>query len=84
MATLLLQKKTFSDFKEEKIMGSLSPALNVMIKAARKAGRSMVRDFSEVENLQITKKEPADFVAKTIDKSKKTLLTDLLFAQPLS
>ncbi len=76
------QKKTFSDFKEEKIMGSLSPALNVMIKAVRKAGRSMVRDFSEVENLQITKKAPADFIAKTIDKSKKTLLADLQKARP--
>jgi len=82
MATLLQQKKTFSDFKEEKIMGSLSPALNVMIKAARKAGRRIVRDFSEVENLQISKKVPADFIDKTIEKSKETLLTDLRSARP--
>ena len=82
MTPLLQQKKTFSDFKEEKIMGSLSPALNIMIKAARKAGRSMVRDFSEVENLQITKKAPEDFIAKTIEKSKRTLLADLQKARP--
>ena len=82
MTSLLQQKKTFSDFKEEKIMGSLSPALNIMIKAARKAGRSMVRDFSEVENLQITKKAPEDFIAKTIEKSKRTLLADLQKARP--
>ena len=82
MTSLSLQKKTFSDFKEEKIMGSLSPALNIMIKAARKAGRSMVRDFSEVENLQITKKAPEDFIAKTIEKSKRTLLADLQKARP--
>ena len=82
MTPLLQQKKTFSDFKEEKIMGSLSPALNIMIKAARKAGRSVVRDFSEVENLQITKKAPEDFIAKTIEKSKRTLLADLQKARP--
>lgn len=82
MATLLQQKKTFSDFKEEKIMGSLSPALNVMIKAVRKAGKMIVRDFSEVENLQITKKAPADFVAKTVAKSRDTLLAELRRARP--
>ena len=43
-------------------MPYLSPALNVMIAAARKAGRALIRDFGELENLQISKKGPADFV----------------------
>ena len=38
-------------------MPYLSPALNVMIAAARKAGRGLIRDFGELENLQISRKE---------------------------
>ena len=41
-----------------------SANLNVMIKAARKAGRSLVKDFREVENLQVSAKGPGDFVTK--------------------
>ena len=49
----------------------LSPALNVMIAAARKAGRPLIRDFGELENLQISMKGPADFVT-TADKRTET------------
>ena len=41
-----------------------SANLNVMIKAARKAGRSLVKDFREVENLQVSVKGAGDFVSK--------------------
>ena len=41
-----------------------SANLNLMIKAARKAGRSLVKDFREVENLQVSSKGPGDFVSK--------------------
>ena len=41
-----------------------SANLNIMIKAARKAGRSLVKDFREVENLQVSAKGPGDFVTK--------------------
>lgn len=39
-----------------------SPLINVMVAAARKAGRSLARDFGEVENLQVSMKGPANFV----------------------
>ena len=41
-----------------------SANLNIMIKAARRAGRSLSKDFREVENLQATAKSPGDFVSK--------------------
>ena len=41
-----------------------TPLMNVMVAAARKAGRALVRDFGEVENLQVSRKGPADFVTK--------------------
>ena len=41
-----------------------SANLNLMIKAARKAGRALVKDFREVENLQVSSKGPGDFVSK--------------------
>jgi long-chain acyl-CoA synthetase len=41
-----------------------SANLNLMIKAARKAGRSLVKDFREVENLQVSTKGPGDFVSQ--------------------
>ena len=44
-------------------MISISPNLNIMIKAAEKASKSVIRDFGEVEKLQVSKKGPYDFVA---------------------
>ena len=41
-----------------------SANLNIMIKAARKAGRSLIRDFGEVEKLQVSAKGAGDFVSK--------------------
>ena len=41
-----------------------SANLNVMIKAARKAGRSLLKDFTEVENLQVSSKSAGDFVSR--------------------
>ena len=46
-------------------MISISANLNIMIKAAEKASKSIIRDFGEVEKLQISKKGPHDFVTKT-------------------
>jgi myo-inositol-1(or 4)-monophosphatase len=54
-------------------MRYLSPALNVMMKAARKAGRALIRDFGELENLQISKKGPADFVTSADQRTEKLL-----------
>ncbi len=41
-----------------------SANLNIMMKAARKAGRSLVKDFREVENLQVSMKGAGDFVSR--------------------
>ncbi|HVW94021.1 MAG TPA: inositol monophosphatase, partial [Devosia sp.] len=40
-----------------------SALLTIMVNAAVKAGRSLTRDFGEVENLQVSRKGPADFVS---------------------
>ena len=45
-------------------MISISSNLNIMIKAAEKASKFVIRDFGEVEKLQVSKKGPRDFVQK--------------------
>ena len=63
-------------------MRYLSPALNVMMTAARKAGRALIRDFGELENLQISKKGPADFVTSADKRTEKVLVDELSKARP--
>jgi myo-inositol-1(or 4)-monophosphatase len=63
-------------------MPYLSPALNVMTTAARKAGRRLVRDFGELENLQITPKGPADFVSSADHRTERILIEELQRARP--
>ena len=58
-------------------MISISSNLNLMIKAAEKASKSVIRDFGEVEKLQVSKKGPYDFVTKT-DKNVERILIDEL------
>ncbi|MBL4614502.1 MAG: inositol monophosphatase [Magnetovibrio sp.] len=59
-----------------------SALLNVMTAAAQKAARRMVRDFGEVENLQVSKKGPADFVSIADKKAESTLVKELKKARP--
>jgi len=59
-----------------------SPLMTVMVQAARKAGRSLVRDFGEVENLQVSLKGPADFVSNADRKAEKILHEELARARP--
>jgi myo-inositol-1(or 4)-monophosphatase len=58
-------------------MPYLSPALNVMAAAARKAGRKLIRDFGEVENLQVSLKGPADFVSVADQRTESILVGEL-------
>jgi myo-inositol-1(or 4)-monophosphatase len=58
-------------------MPYLSPALNVMTSAARKAGRKLIRDFGEVENLQIALKGPGDFVSVADQRTESILIGEL-------
>lgn len=59
-----------------------SANLNVMIKAARKAGRSLVKDFREVENLQVSAKGAGDFVSKADIAAEAILKEELRGARP--
>jgi myo-inositol-1(or 4)-monophosphatase len=59
-----------------------SPLINVMARAADKAGRSLARDFGEVEQLQVSRKGPADFVSTADLKAEKTLRQELGRARP--
>ena len=58
-------------------MISISANLNIMIKAAEKASKSVIRDFGEVEKLQVSKKGPYDFVTKTDKHVEKILIEEL-------
>ena len=58
-------------------MISISANLNLMIKAAEKASKSIIRDFGEVEKLQVSKKGPNDFVTKTDKFVEKVLIEEL-------
>ena len=59
-----------------------SANLNVMIKAARKAGRSLVKDFREVENLQVSVKGAGDFVTKADQEAERIIKDELRTARP--
>jgi myo-inositol-1(or 4)-monophosphatase len=59
-----------------------SALLNVMTAAARKAGRSLKRDFGEVENLQVSLKGPADFVSTADRRAEDILHAELTKARP--
>jgi myo-inositol-1(or 4)-monophosphatase len=63
-------------------MALRSSLINVMEKAARKAARGLLHDFGEVEQLQVSRKGPADFVSAADLKSEKTLRYELEKARP--
>ena len=58
-------------------MNSISPNLNLMIKACEKASKVIIRDFGELEKLQVSKKGPKDFVTKTDKRVEKILIEEL-------
>ena len=63
-------------------MAIRSPLINVMTAAALKAARGMLRDFGEVEQLQVSVKGPGDFVTQADLKAEKTLRAELARARP--
>ena len=63
-------------------MATQSAIITVMIKAAEKAGRGLKRDFGEVEQLQVSKKGPGDFVSVADHKSEKLIFEELSKARP--
>lgn len=63
-------------------MALQSAVINVMVAAAHKAARNLVRDFGEVEQLQVSKKGPADFVSAADLRAEKTIRAELFKARP--
>jgi len=64
------------------LVGSRSALINVMVRAAEKAARTLVRDFGEVEQLQVSKKGPADFVSSADLAAEKAIRAELSKARP--
>ena len=58
------------------------PIINVMDAAARKAARSLLHDFGEVEQLQVSQKGPADFVSEADRRAEQILKYELRKARP--
>ena len=63
-------------------MRSISPNLNIMIKASEKASKVLIRDFGEIEKLQVSNKGPKDFVTNADIKVEKIIIEDLKKAKP--
>jgi len=63
-------------------MSRPSPTVSIMMDAARAAGRRLVRDFGEVENLQVSRKGPADFVSAADKKAEEIIRKALEKARP--
>ena len=58
-------------------MNSISANLNIMIKASEKASKVLIRDFGEVEKLQVSVKGPSDFVTNADKKAEKIIIEEL-------
>jgi len=63
-------------------MSTPSANINIMIKAARHAARGLLRDFGEVENLQVSSKSAGDFVSRADIQSEKLIREELTTARP--
>jgi len=63
-------------------MNSISSNLNLMIKACEKASKILIRDFGELENLQVSKKGPTDFVTNSDLKTEKIIIDELKKGRP--
>ena len=59
-----------------------SPQINLITKACMKASRSLIRDFGEIENLQVSSKGPGDFVTSADKRTEKILIEELQKAYP--
>ena len=63
-------------------MKSISANLNIMIKAVEKASRALIRDFGEIEKLQVSLKGPSDFVSNADLKAEKIIIEEIKKARP--
>ena len=59
-----------------------SPQMNIIYKACIKASKSLIRDFGEIEKLQVSSKGPGDFVSIADKKTEKIIIEELFKAHP--
>ena len=59
-----------------------SPKINIMYRACMKASKSLIRDFGELEKLQVSKKGPGDFLSAADKKSEKIIIQELTKSYP--
>ncbi len=59
-----------------------SPQINIITKACMKASRPLIRDFGEIENLQVSSKGPGDFVTSADKRTEKIIIEELQKAHP--
>ena len=59
-----------------------SPQMNIIHRACIKASKSLIRDFGEIEKLQVSSKGPGDFVSAADKKSEKIIIEELQKAHP--
>ena len=62
-------------------MNSISANLNIMIKASEKASKALIRDFGEIEKLQVSVKGPSDYVSSADKKAEKIIIEELMKAR---
>ena len=62
-------------------MNSISPNLNIMIKASQKASKALIRDFGEIEKLQVSIKGPSNFVSNADTNAEKIIIEELMKAK---
>lgn len=63
-------------------MSALSPTMTIMLRASERAAKSLLRDFNEVENLQVSTKGPGDFVSAADKRAEKLIFEELQKARP--
>lgn len=78
----VIQGREHQKTREEMMINALSPNLTIMVRAVRKVGRRMVRDFGEVSSLQVSQKGPGDFVSNADLLAEKTLIEQLSTDRP--
>ncbi len=59
-----------------------SPQINIIVRACTKASKSLIRDFGEIENLQVSSKGPGDFVTSADKRTEKIIIDELQKAHP--
>ena len=79
---VVIDTRNLEYIKKSEHMNSISANLNIMIKASEKASKVLVRDFGEIEKLQVKKKGPTDFVTNADIKVEKIIIEELKKARP--